>query len=82
MFKVKGVVSGYFFYYKFYQVEYFVSGVYIYFDDKVFYFGKIVMVKIKFVSWEFFGSEIRIGDVFEVRELDCVVGKGVVKEIF
>lgn len=40
------------------------------------------MTRIKFASWEFFGNEIKVGDDFEVRELDRVVGTGVVKEIF
>lgn len=51
-------------------MEYFVSGVYIYFDDKVYYLGEVIVIRIKFVSWEFFGNEIKVGDDFEVREFD------------
>lgn len=40
------------------------------------------MARIKFASWEFFGNDVKVGDVFEIRELDRVVGVGVVKEIF
>ncbi|HBP6813267.1 TPA: hypothetical protein L6B22_04890 [Pseudomonas aeruginosa] len=80
--KVKGVVSGYSPQHKFHQVEYLASGVHTYPDDKAHYPGEAVLTRIKFASWEFFGNEIKVGDDFEVRELDRVVGTGVVKEIF
>lgn len=80
--KVKGVVSGYSPQHKFHQVEYLASGVHTYPDDKAYYPGGAVVARIKFASWEFFGNEIKVGDGFEVRELDRVVGTGVVKEIF
>ncbi|HDY5947902.1 TPA: hypothetical protein RQ911_001946 [Pseudomonas aeruginosa] len=80
--KVKGVVSGYSPQHKFHQVEYLASGVHTYPDDKAYYPGAAVVARIKFASWEFFGNEIKVGDAFEVRELDRVVGTGVVKEIF
>ncbi|MEN1409952.1 hypothetical protein, partial [Pseudomonas aeruginosa] len=80
--KVKGVVSGYSPHHKFHQVEYLASGVHTYPDVKAHYPGEAIVTSIKFASWEFFGNEIKVGDDFEVRELDRVVGTGVVKEIF
>lgn len=80
--KVKGVVSGYSPHHKFHQVEYLASGVHTYPDDKAHYPGEAIVTRINFASWEFFGNEIKVGDDFEVRELDRVVGTGVVKEIF
>lgn len=59
-----------------------VSGVHTYPGDKVIYPGEAVVARIKFASWEFFGNDVKVGDVFEIRELDRVVGVGVVKEIF
>lgn len=63
-------------------MEYLASGVHTYPDDKAHYPGEAIVTRIKFASWEFFGNEIKVGDDFEVRELDRVVGTGVVKEIF
>ncbi|RRI34983.1 hypothetical protein [Pseudomonas aeruginosa] len=80
--KVKGVASGYSPQHKFRQVEYLASGVHTYPGDKVIYLGEAVVARIKFASWEFFGNDVKVGDVFEIRELDRVVGVGVVKEIF
>lgn len=79
--KAKGVRSGYSPHHKFAEIDYLVSGVHRYQDDRLHYPGEVLETKISFVSWEFFKDIIKIGDVFEVLELDRLVGHGKVEII-
>lgn len=72
--KIKGVRSGYSPHHKFAAMNYLVSGVHRYQDDCLHYPGEALEVKISFVSWEFFKDIIKVGDVFEMLELDRLVG--------
>jgi len=76
-----GVKSGYAPHHKFANVGYLVSGFHKYEDDKYHYPGETLIAKIAFPSWEDIGSLIKCGDVFEIKELDVLVGNGVVKSI-
>ncbi len=79
--KIKGVRSGYSPHHKFAAIDYLVSGVHRYQDDCLHYPGEALEVKIGFVSWEFFKDTIKVGDAFEVLELDRLVGHGKVEII-
>ena len=79
--KTDGVRSGYAPHHKFAAVGYLASGFQTYPDDSIHYPGETLIASIAFPSWEFFGSSVRVGDVFEIRELDRVVGHGVIQSI-
>ena len=77
--KSNGVKSGYAPHHKFAGVDYLVSGFHMYPDEEVHYPGESLTAKIVFPSWEFFGQGVKVGDVFEIREMDRLVGIGVVQ---
>ncbi|MEN9867130.1 MAG: hypothetical protein RL748_2720 [Pseudomonadota bacterium] len=79
--KLKGVVSGYSPHHKFEDLEYLVSGRHEYADQNTHYPGDTLIARIGFASWEFFGQKIKVGDKFEIRELDRKVGVGTVISI-
>ncbi|WP_312796671.1 hypothetical protein [Tianweitania sp.] len=79
--KSDGVRTGYDPYHKFPGVDYLATGFHTYTDDQIHYPGESLIASIVFPSWEFFGPSIHVGDVFEIRELDKVVGRGVVQAI-
>ena len=79
--KLKGVRSGYSPHHKFAAMDYLVSGVHRYQDDCLHYPGEALETKISFVSLGFFKDIIKVGDVFEVLELDRLVGHGKVEII-
>ncbi|TCW77928.1 hypothetical protein C5O80_32615 [Burkholderia sp. SRS-46] len=79
--KVKGVRTGYSPHHKFTTVDYLASGEHTYADRDLHYPGETLHVRIGFASWEYFRSTIKVGDSFEVFELDRLVGYGTVREI-
>ncbi|MBU9621027.1 hypothetical protein [Burkholderia multivorans] len=79
--KVNGVRTGYAPHHKFKSVEYLASGAHTYFDQNLHFPGEILKVRIRFPSWEYFRDKVQVGDLFEVLELDRVVGYGKVDEI-
>lgn len=76
-----GVKSGYMPHHKFSNVEWLVSGRHDYSDDKYHYVGETLVTKIAFPSWDDIGKMIKVGDVFEIRELNTLIGNGTVKSI-
>lgn len=76
-----GVKSGYAPHHKFSNVEYLVSGFHDYADDKYHFTGESLVTKIAFPSWEDIHKLIHVGDSFEVRELNTLVGSGEVLSI-
>ena len=79
--KSNGIKAGYSPHHKFKNVDYLVSGFHDYGDDLLHFPGGQLEVKIAFPSWEYFGSDVRVGDCFEVREINRIVGIGVVEVI-
>lgn len=79
--KIKGVSTGYAPHHKFPSVDYLASGVHTYGDRNLHYPGEVLQARISFPSWEYFKGEVKVGDSFEVRELDRLVGYGIVEKI-
>ncbi|WP_198361341.1 hypothetical protein [Burkholderia ubonensis] len=79
--KIKRVRTGYAPHHKFPNVDYFASGVHSYDDQELHYPGETLEVRISFPSWEHFRNAVKVGDSFEVRELDRLVGYGTVVEL-
>ncbi len=79
--KVKGVRSGYAPHHKFKTIDYLASGVHTYEDDRLHYPGETLETRISFPSWEYFKDTVKVGDSFEVLELDRLVGYGKVEQI-
>lgn len=79
--KEKGVKSGYAPHHKFSGVEYLVSGFHTYSDENVHFPGETLGARIAFPSWEFFSNQIKIGDRFDILEMNRVVGHGTVESI-
>ncbi|WP_206002364.1 hypothetical protein [Paraburkholderia antibiotica] len=79
--KVKGVRSGYAPHHKFATVDYLASGVHSYVDEDLHYPGETLKARISFPSWEHFQGGVKVGDSFEVLELDRLVGYGTVDEV-
>jgi len=79
--KTGGVRSGYAPHHKFAAVDYLASGFQTYPDDGAHYPGETLIASIAFASWEFFASSVSVGDRFEIRELDRLVGHGVAQSI-
>lgn len=80
--KIRGVRSGYSPHHKFAGVDYLVSGVHLYGDNDIHYPGEVLVVEISFPSWIYFSDKVKLGDSFEVLELDRIVGWGKVEAIF
>ncbi len=79
--KVKGVRSGYAPHHRFATVDYLASGFHSYGDESLHYPGESLKTWISFPSWEDLQNKIKVGDAFEVLELDRVVAYGTVNEI-
>lgn len=79
--KINGVRSGYSPHHKFAGVDFLVSGIHEYVDDRLHYPGEVLEASIRFVSWEYFKDKVKVGDDFEVRELNRVVGVGKINKI-
>lgn len=79
--KSKGVKTGYIPHHKFNGIKALLGGKYYFADDKFHYAGETLYAKIAFVCWEHIQSEIKVGQEFDIFELDKLVGKGVVTEI-
>jgi hypothetical protein len=45
------------------------------------YPGETLETRISFPSWEYFKDTVKVGDSFEVLELDRLVGYGKVEQI-
>lgn len=79
--KVKGVRSGYAPHHKFGAVDYLASGVHMYHDDCLHYPGETLETRISFPSWDYIKGAVKVGDAFEIFELDRLVGYGKVEKI-
>ena len=79
--KINGVKSGYAPHHKFSGVEYLVSGFHTYSDDAVHFPGETLKTRIAFPSWEFISDQVKVGDRFEILEMNRVVGHGTVESI-
>ncbi|WP_175762220.1 hypothetical protein [Burkholderia ambifaria] len=79
--KIKGVRTGYSPHHKFANIDYLASGVHTYSDQDLHYPGEVLQARISFPSWEYFNGAIKVGDSFEVRELDRLVGYGEILKI-
>ena len=79
--KTKGVKSGYAPHHKFPGIDWLASGFHRYPDDAVHFPGETVEATIRFVSWEQLRDVVTSGVRFEVRELDRIIGLGVVKSV-
>ena len=80
--KVRGVRSGYAPHHKFSSVDYLVSGFHSYDDEGLHYPGETLKARIRFPSWDHFHDNVKVGDSFEVFELDRLIGYGEIQEIF
>lgn len=79
--KVKGIRTGYAPHHKFANVDYLAGGFHTYSDVEFHYPGEVLKTWIRFPSWVYFGRTVKVGDSFEIRELDRLVGYGKVDEI-
>lgn len=79
--KARGVRNGYAPHHKFAAIDYVASGFHSYDDNNLHYPGEVLKVRIDFPSWEYFSDKVRVGDSFDVLELDRLIGRGKVDEI-
>ena len=79
--KRRGVVSGYHPHHHFEWADFQTSGIHDYRDACRHYPGEILSVWIGFPSWSYFGSDVSVGDYFEINEGSRLVGHGRVEEI-
>lgn len=79
--KVNGIKSGYSAHHKFGNVDYLVSGRHQYNDNEIHYPGELIVATITFASWEYIKSDVKVGDTFEVREMNRLVGYGNIIEV-
>ena len=79
--KINGVKSGYAPHHQFANLEYLVSGTHTYTDECLHYPGESILANIVFASGLFFRNEIKLGDRFEISELNRLIGFGVVHSI-
>ncbi|WP_409834123.1 hypothetical protein [Acidovorax sp.] len=76
-----GIKSGYMPHHKFSGVEGIFSGKHQYSDENYHFPGEELTVKIGFPSWENLQGRLQIGDTFELRELNALVGFGEILSI-
>ena len=74
--KINGIRTGYAPHHKFESVAYLASGFHKYDDSGLHYPGETLNVRITFHSWDDLKSRIKVGDKFQVSELDQIVGHG------
>jgi translation elongation factor EF-Tu-like GTPase len=79
--KTCGVKSGYAPHHKFPNIDWLASGFHQYSDESLHFPGETIEAKICFVSWEYLRDAVSVGVRFEVRELDRLIGIGVVTSI-
>ena len=79
--KVVGVRTGYAPHHKFANIVYLASGFHQYDDKEIHYPGESIKARITFPSWQYFRDGLSVGDIFEVRELERVIGYGTIDEI-
>lgn len=79
--KSNGVRSGYSPHHKFKTVDYLASGFHSYEDKKVHYPGETLKIRITFPSWDQLRTRVKLGDKFDVLELDRLIGYGKIEEI-
>lgn len=80
--KIGWVRSGYAPHHKFASVDYLVSGFHSYDDEVLHYPGETLNARIRFPSWDGFCDSVKVGDSFEMFELDRLIGHGKIDEIF
>lgn len=76
-----GVRSGYAPHHHFPNVPGLVSGFHKYSDGDYHFFGEKLIAEIAFPSWESFCDLVSVGDFFEIRELNTLVGVGEILSI-
>jgi len=79
--KVKGVRSGYAPHHKFAKVDYLASGFHVYADNDFHFPGETLEIEITFPSWSELRKTVKVGDRFDVLELDRVIGHGTIERI-
>lgn len=79
--KTSGVRSGYAPHHKFAGISWLASGFHQYQGADLHFPGETVDAEIRFVSWEELRDIVKPGVEFEVRELERIVGVGIVKTI-
>ena len=79
--KINGIRTGYAPHHKFDSVDYLASGFHTYDDSAMHYPGETLKVRITFPSWDDFKSCIKVGEKFQVSELNQAVGYGEIETI-
>lgn len=79
--KTSGVRSGYAPHHKFADISWLASGFHRYQGADLHFPGETVDAEIRFVSWEELRDVVKPGVEFEVRELERIVGVGIVKTV-
>ena len=79
--KSNGIRTGYAPHHKFEAVDYLASGFHTYDDSGLHYPGETLKVRIAFPSWDDLKSRIKVGDKFQVSELNQAVGCGEIESI-
>lgn len=74
--KVAGVSSGYSPHHKFPNINWLASGKHTYDDSILHYPGETLKAKISFASLEYMVGDVKVGDCFEIRENNRVIGFG------
>lgn len=74
--KTCGLVSGYAPHHKFQNIDCLCSGVHTYMDGNIHYPGESLIAYINFPSWEFIEKKLKIGDEFEIYEMNRLIGRG------
>jgi hypothetical protein len=79
--KARGVQTGYSPHHKFTHFEWIASGQHTYQDEDLHFPGETLFALIKFASWEFMRDKVKVGDRFEISEVDRLIGHGTVDSI-
>lgn len=79
--KTEGVRSGYVPHHKFAGISWLASGIHQYPDVDLHFPGEMLEAEIRFVSWEELRDVVKPGAEFEVRELERIIGIGMVKTV-
>ncbi|MDR0488428.1 MAG: hypothetical protein LBG99_03340 [Propionibacteriaceae bacterium] len=79
--KVRGVVDGYQPHHRFEWADFLTTGIHRYGDECRHYPGETLKMRIEFPFWSYFGSNVSVGDCFEISEASRVIGHGVVDEV-
>src|ERR1700761_3620529 len=79
--KNNGIRTGYAPHHKLESVEYLASGFHTYDDAELHYPGETLKVRIFFPSWDDLKNHVKIGDKFQVSEVNRQVGYGEIESI-